>query len=69
MTELTGRMINAKQVAEVLNISVSFAYKVIDQLNKELKKDGFLTIHGKVDSLYLTKRFFASGEQDKDAEI
>ena len=69
MTELTGRMINAKQVAEVLNISVSFAYKVIDHLNKELKKDGFLTIHGKVDSLYLTKRFFASGEQDKDAEI
>ena len=67
MTEQAGRMINAKQVAEVLNISVSFAYKVISQLNKELKHDGFLIIPGKVDSLYLTKRFFASSELNKDA--
>lgn len=68
MCEQTGRMINAKQVAEVLNISVSFAYKVINQLNKELKNEGFLTIPGKVDSLYLTKRFFASSGLNKDAE-
>lgn len=67
MTEQMGRMINAKQVAEVLNISVSFAYKVISQLNKELKKEGFLTIPGKVDIQYLTKRFFASSELNKDA--
>lgn len=67
MCEQTGRMINAKKVAEVLNISVSFAYKVINQLNKELKNEGFLTIPGKVDSLYLTKRFFASSEHNMDA--
>jgi len=67
MTEQAGRMINAKQVAEVLNISVSFAYKLISQLNKELKNKGFLTIPGKVDSVYLTRRFFASSELNKDA--
>ena len=59
--------VNAKQVAEILDISVSSAYKVISQLNKELKHDGFLIIPGKVDSLYLTKRFFASSEPNKDA--
>jgi len=52
------KMLNAKQVAELLDISVSYAYKVIDQLNKELSKAGYLTISGKVDSLYLYKRFF-----------
>jgi len=67
MTEQIGRMINVKQVAEILDISVSSAYRVISQLNKELKRDGFLTIPGKVDSLYLTKRFFASSELNKDA--
>ena len=30
------KMLNSKQVAEILGISVSYAYKVIDQLNKEL---------------------------------
>lgn len=62
--DITGRkMLNAKQVAELLDISVSYAYKVIDQLNKELSKAGYLTISGKVDSLYLYKRFFPTEEQ------
>ena len=52
------KMLNAKQVAELLELSDSYAYKVIDQLNKELSKAGYLTISGKVDSLYLYKRFF-----------
>ena len=56
------KLLNAKQVAEALNISVSYAYKVIDQLNKELTKAGYLTISGKVDSLYLHKRFFPKEE-------
>jgi len=56
------KMLNAKQVAELLDISVSYAYKVIDQLNKELTKAGYLTISGKVDSLYLYKRFFPKEE-------
>ena len=57
------KMLNAKQVAELLDISVSYAYKVIDQLSKELTKAGYLTISGKVDSLYLYKRFFPKEER------
>lgn len=62
MTDNTRKMLNAQQVSEYLGISVSYAYKIIDRLNRELEKAGFLTIHGKVDSLYLTKRFFPSSE-------
>ena len=56
-------MLNAKEVAEVLEISNSYAYKIIDQLNGELQKAGYLTIPGKVDSLYLEKRYFPSEEK------
>ena len=56
--EYTRKMLNAKEVSELLDISNSYAYKVIDQLNRELEKAGYLTIHGKVDSLYLEKRYF-----------
>lgn len=56
------KMLNSKQVAEILGISVSYAYKVIDQLNKELNQAGYLTISGKVDSLYLYKRFFPKAD-------
>ena len=56
--ENTRRMLGAKEVSERLAISNSYAYKVIDQLNRELEKAGYLTIHGKVDSLYLEKRYF-----------
>lgn len=58
-----GRMLSAEQVAEILDISVSYAYKIIDQLNRELKKSGYLTLSGKVDSLYLNKRFFPTTEK------
>lgn len=62
MDENTGRMLSSKQVSEILGISVSYAYKIIDQLNRELEKAGYLTLHGKVDSVYLNKRFFPNAE-------
>lgn len=57
------QLLGSKEVAEILGISNSYAYKVIDQLNRELEKAGYLTIHGKVDSLYLTKRFFPNPDK------
>ena len=57
------KMLTATQVAEILEISNSYAYKIIDQLNGELRKAGYLTIPGKVDSLYLEKRYFPSEEK------
>lgn len=56
--EQTRKMLSAKEVAELLDISTSYAYKIIEQLNGELEKSGYLTIHGKVDSLYLNRRYF-----------
>lgn len=61
--ENSRKLLNAKEVAELLGISNSYAYKVIDKLNGELEKAGYLTISGKVDSLYLMKRYFPCEEK------
>jgi len=61
--EQVRKMINAKEVQEILGISNSYAYKVIDQLNKELQKAGYLVIPGKIDALYLQKRFFPAEDK------
>ena len=33
-----------EEVAEVMGVSVSYAYKIIRQFNKELKKTGCITM-------------------------
>ena len=64
-TQMENRreMLNAEQVADILGISISYGYKIINQLNRELEKAGYLTIHGKVDSLYLNRRLFPAPEK------
>ena len=57
------RLIGAKEVSERLGISSACAYKVIEQLNRELEKAGYLTIRGKVDSLYLENRYFPAPDK------
>ena len=56
--EQRRKMLSAKEVSELLDISNSYAYKVINQLNQELEKAGYLTIHVNLDSRYLNKRYF-----------
>lgn len=38
------QLIGAKQVSEILGISNSYAYKIIEELNLELEKAEYLTI-------------------------
>ena len=56
--ESYGKMLSAKEITEVLEISNSYPYKTIDQLNGGLKSARYLTIPGKVDFLYLEKGIF-----------
>ena len=45
-----------KDVAQILGISESYAYKIIHQLNSELKEKGYLTISGRVNKQYFLER-------------
>lgn len=58
MSTTERKLLNAKEVAGMLGISVSYAYKIIGLLNEELANSGYLTINGKVDELYLHRRYF-----------
>ena len=53
----------AEDVAEELSVSVSYAYKIIRQLNAELKEKGFITISGRISREYFNKRVYGSGEE------
>ena len=46
----------AKDVAQVLGISESYAYKIIHKLNTELKEKGYLTISGCINKQYFLER-------------
>jgi len=44
------------EVAEELGVSKSYAYKIVQKLNAELKEQGFLTISGRVNRQYFMER-------------
>lgn len=41
------------EVAQELGVSKSYAYKIVQRLNAELKEKGILTISGRVNRKYL----------------
>ena len=54
--------IRAEDVAQELNVSKPYAYKLIRQLNEELKEKGFITIAGRVNRQYFYERLYGAGK-------
>jgi hypothetical protein len=54
-----------EEVAEVMGVSVSYAYKVIRQFNKELKKTGCLTMKGRIDRKFFYENFYSTREENE----
>ncbi len=52
--------IRVDEVAEILGVSKSYAYKIVKKLNDELKEKGFLTISGRVNKKYFMERVYYS---------
>lgn len=44
------------EVAKELGVSKSYAYKIVQKLNAELKEKGFITISGRVNKQYFMER-------------
>ena len=47
---------SVEEVANELGISKSYAYKIVQRLNDELKEKGFITISGRVNKKYFLER-------------
>lgn len=61
------KMLDVKDVMEILGVSETKAYAYIRQMNAELAKDGFLTIRDKVPRSYVEKRFFGVSDHQNEA--
>ena len=59
---MENKFMRVEEVAEVLEVSTSFAYKVIRQLNDELKAKGFITIAGRINREYFCERLHHNGK-------
>ena len=54
-----------KKEAQELSVSKPYAYKLIRQLNEELKAKGFITISGRVNRQYFYERLYGAGKGDE----
>ena len=54
----------ADEVSELLNCGKSTAYKIMRQLNNELKENGYRTISGNVNRAYLFERMGIKAESE-----
>ena len=52
------RFLTAQDVMEMLEVSLSYAYKLIRRLNAELESEGFVTIKGCVSTQYFIERIY-----------
>jgi len=63
--QMKNKFIRVKEVAEELQVSVPYAYKIIKKLNNELKEKGFMTISGRINRDYFYQRFFGRNEKEE----
>ncbi len=64
MTE--RNFMRVEEVAEELGVSKSYAYKIVQQLNAELKAKGYLTISGRVNRRFFLEKYCYGGKGDRD---
>ena len=55
------------EVAEVMGVSVSYAYKIIRRFNKELKKTRCVTMKGRIDRQFFYDNFYST-RKNKERE-
>lgn len=55
---MTNKFIRAAEVAQELEVSVPYAYKLIKKLNNELREKGYITIAGQVNREYFYERLY-----------
>lgn len=61
---MSKMFIHAAEIADVLGKSRSYGYKIVRQLNQELRKKGFATVEGQTSRKYFYERYY--GEISKE---
>ena len=62
---MTERMfMRVNEVAEALDVSKPYAYKLIRELNEELKRKGCITIAGRIDRKFFLEKFYGVNQNN-----
>lgn len=61
---MSNAFMRVGDVAQKLGVSESYAYKVIQKLNKELKDKGYITVAGRVSKQYFLEKI-CYGESER----
>lgn len=60
------QFMRADEVARELEVSKSYAYKLIQQLNGELQEKGYITIAGRVNKQYFRERLYETSQRKEE---
>ena len=60
---MKNQFMRAEEVARELEVSRSYAYRLIRQLNAELRDKGYMTIAGRVNRQYFRERLYGTSDQ------
>lgn len=55
----------AQEVADTLGMSKAYAYKLIQEMNQEMAKGGYVVLHGKINRSFFFNKIY--GGETKDA--
>lgn len=62
MNEIAKVYYSANDIVQMLDISKASAYKIIRQLNDELKASGYIILQGKVPKAYFREKWYGLRE-------
>lgn len=57
--------LRAEEVAELMEVSVPYAYKLIRQMTRELEKKGCIVINGRIDSKFFFDHIYGTREEER----
>ena len=55
--------LRAEDVAELMEVSLPYVYKLIRQMNRELEKKGCFIMNGRIDSKFFFDHFYGTKEE------
>ena len=64
---MDAMFIKADEVAQVLGVSESYAYKLVQRMNKKMKDEGYQgpIIRGRIDRTYFYQQFYGTRNYER----
>ena len=60
---MSNTFLRVEEVAEEMEVSKSYAYKIVQRLNRELESMGYLTVSGRVNKQYFMEKVCYGGRE------